>query len=112
MAMAAMTVTVFTGMTVPRGLSIGNRRRRAAIPIPIEGKEHGQSYFLDDLPDDLQKLELDAVRNRTPWVMLAGFVTAFLAIVVSRGGPPEDESAGVKVSGWGPRCRGPQSFFN
>jgi len=73
-----MTVTVFTWMTVPERIVYRESSRARSEINPIEVREHGQSYFLTIA----QKQELDAVRNRTPLVMLGGFVTAFLAIVI------------------------------
>jgi hypothetical protein len=78
MAMAAMTATVFTWMTVPERIVYRESSRARSDANPVEVTEHGQSYFLTTA----QKQELDSVRNRTPLVMLGGFVTAFLAIVV------------------------------
>jgi len=77
-AIAAMTVTAFTWMTVPARIVYRESSPAPSDTNPVEVREHGQSYFLTTA----QKQELDAVRARTPVVMLAGFVTAFLAIVV------------------------------
>ena len=78
MAIAAMTVTVFTWMTVPERIVYRESSPAPSDSNPVEVKEHGQSHFLTIG----QKQELDAIRTRTPLVMLGGFVTAFLAIVV------------------------------
>jgi hypothetical protein len=78
MAIAAMTVTVFTWMTVPERIVYRESSPARSDTNPVEVKEHGQSYYLTTS----QKQELDDVRNRTPFVMIGGFLTAFVAIVV------------------------------
>jgi Mn2+/Fe2+ NRAMP family transporter len=76
-AMAAMTVGVFTWMTVPSRIVYRESSPAQSDSHSVEVREHGQSYYLTPA----QKRELDRVRTRTPVIMLGGFVVVFLAIV-------------------------------
>jgi len=78
LAMVAMIATVFTWMIVPERIVYRESSPARSDAYSVEVREHGHSYFLTAA----QKQEIDGVRNRTPEVMLGGFVTAFLAIVV------------------------------